>query len=170
MARVGLDQFVIVNANVDHPLSVIPLVHMLLTTIGAPYTVNGQRLIVATSIGIATAPNDGDTPERVMKNADLALHASKKNGRGVFSFFEPEMQIAADAKARMAADMRDALASDQFEVHYLPWVNCETGRIAGSEALVRWRSSEPGAYRSQRVHPYRRGVRLDRRCRRLGVA
>jgi diguanylate cyclase (GGDEF)-like protein len=144
VARVGLDQFVIVNANVDHPLSVIPLVHMLLTTIGAPYTVNGQRLIVATSIGIATAPNDGDTPERVLKNADLALHASKKNGRGVFSFFEPEMQIAADAKARMAADMRDALASEQFEVHYLPWVNCETGRIAGSEALVRWRHPSLG--------------------------
>lgn len=139
VARVGTDQFVIVKANVDQPLSVIPLVHMLLTTIGAPYTIQGQRLIVATSIGIATAPNDGETPERLMKNADLALHASKKNGRGVFSFFEPEMQVAADAKARMAAEMRDALAGDQFEVHYLPWINCETGRIAGCEALVRWR-------------------------------
>ncbi len=144
VARVGLDQFVIVNADVDHPLSVIPLVQMLLTTVGAPYSVNGQRLIVATSIGIATAPNDGDTPERLMKNADLALHASKKNGRAVFSFFEPEMQVAADAKARMATDMRDALAGEQFEVHYLPWVNCETGRIAGCEALVRWRHPSLG--------------------------
>jgi diguanylate cyclase (GGDEF)-like protein len=144
VARVGPDQFVIVNANVDHPHSVIPLVHMLLTTVGAPYSVNGQRLIVATSIGIATAPNDGDTPDRLMKNADLALHASKKNGRGVFSFFEPELQVAADGKARMAAEMRDALAGDQFEVHYLPWINCETGRIAGCEALARWRHPSLG--------------------------
>lgn len=144
VARVGPDQFVIVHADFDHSLSVIPLVHMLLTTVGAPYSVNGQRLVVATSIGIANAPNDGDTPERVTKNADLALHASKTNGRGVFSFFEPEMQVAADAKTRMAAEMRDALAGDQFEVHYLPWVNCETGRIAGCEALVRWRHPSLG--------------------------
>lgn len=144
VARVGSDKFIIVNADADHPLSAIPLVNTLLNTVGAAYTVNGQRLVVGTSIGIAAAPSDGDTPERIVKNANLALQRAKADGRGVYSFFEPEMQVAADAKARMATEMRDALASDQFEVHYLPWINCESGRIAGCEALVRWRHPTMG--------------------------
>jgi diguanylate cyclase (GGDEF)-like protein len=144
VARVGTDKFLIVNAGIDHPLSAIPLINTLLNTVGAAYSVNGQRLVVATSIGIAAAPNDGDTPERLVMNADLALLSAKTNGRGVYCFFEPEMQVAADAKARMAAEMRDALAGDQFEVHYLPWINCESGRIAGCEALVRWRHPDLG--------------------------
>lgn len=144
VARIGTDTFVIVHAGVDHPLNAIPLIHTLLNTVGAAYTVNGQRLVVATSIGIAAAPNDGDTAERLVKNADLALHRAKTDGRGVYRFFEPEMQVAADAKARMATEMRDALASEQFEVHYLPWINCETGRVAGCEALVRWRHPSLG--------------------------
>ena len=144
VARVGTETFVIVHADVDHPLNAIPLIHTLLNTVGAAYNVNGQRLVVATSIGIAAAPNDGDTPERLVKNADLALHRAKTDGRGVYRFFEPEMQVAADAKARMATEMRDALTGDQFEVHYLPWINCETGRVAGCEALVRWRHPSLG--------------------------
>jgi diguanylate cyclase (GGDEF)-like protein len=144
VARVGGDEFVIVYTGIDEPLSVIPLVHRLLGTISAPCEVNGQHLVAGTSIGIAIAPNDGTTPDEILRHADLALYRAKSDGRGAYRFFEPEMQAAADAKARLEAEMRTALEKEEFEVHYLPWIDCATDRIGGCEALVRWQHPTRG--------------------------
>lgn len=144
VARLGGDEFVIIQSGLDHPLGAIPLVHRILSAISAPFELNGQRLSIGTSIGIAVAPTDGTTPSQVLRSADLALYWAKSDGRGAYHFFEPEMQAAADDRRQMEGELRQALQRDEFELHYLPWINRASGRIAGCEALVRWRHPTRG--------------------------
>ena len=144
VARLGGDEFVIIQSGLDHPLGAIPLVHRILSAICAPFELNGQRLSIGTSIGIAVAPSDGTTPQQILRSADLALYRAKSDGRGAYHFFEPEMQVAADDRRQMEVELREALQRDEFELNYLPWINCASGRIAGCEALVRWRHPTRG--------------------------
>jgi diguanylate cyclase (GGDEF)-like protein len=144
VARLGGDEFVIIQTGLDHPLGAIPLVHRILSAISAPFELNGQRLSIGTSIGIAVAPTDGATPRQILRSADLALYGAKSDGRGAYRFFEPEMQAAADDRRRMEAELREALQRDELELHYLPWINCASGRAGGCEALVRWRHPTRG--------------------------
>jgi diguanylate cyclase (GGDEF)-like protein len=144
VARLGGDEFVIIQSGLDHPLGAIPLVHRILSAISAPFELNGQRLSIGTSIGIAVAPTDGATPRQILRSADLALYGAKRDGRGAYRFFEPEMQAAADDRRRMEAELREALQRDELELHYLPWINCASGRAGGCEALVRWRHPTRG--------------------------
>jgi diguanylate cyclase (GGDEF)-like protein len=139
VARIGGDEFVIVTGEVDHPMTAIPMMHRLLSAIGVPYDINGQRVVASASIGLAVATPDCMAPDEVLKRADLALQRAKSDGRGMYCFFEPELQEVADKRTRLEIELRQALKREEFEVHYLPWINCQSGRIAGCEALARWR-------------------------------
>ena len=107
--------------------------------VGAPYAIQGHQLNIGVSIGIAFAPNDGEDPDQLLKNADMALYRAKEDGRGTYRFFEPGMDARAQARRLLEIDLRAALTRDEFEVHYQPIHELKTDQITAFEALVRWK-------------------------------
>ena len=107
--------------------------------VGAPYAIHGHQLNIGVSIGIAFAPNDGEDPDQLLKNADMALYRAKEDGRGTYRFFEPGMDARAQARRLLEIDLRAALTRDEFEVYYQPIHDLKTDQITAFEALIRWK-------------------------------
>jgi predicted signal transduction protein with EAL and GGDEF domain len=101
-------------------------------------TWGGHQVLVGTSIGIALVPTDGEDPDQILKNADMALYRAKADGRARFRFFTPDMDARAQARRTLEIDLRQALVAGEFELFYQPLVNLKTGLITGFEALMRW--------------------------------
>jgi predicted signal transduction protein with EAL and GGDEF domain len=117
----------------------------------APYELNGQQVVAGASIGIAVSPGDGSEADQLIKNADLALHRAKSEGRATYRFFEAEMDAEMQVRCQLQADLRNALANGEFDLHYQPVVNLARNEICGLEALLRWHhpvrgSIPPGAF------------------------
>jgi diguanylate cyclase (GGDEF)-like protein len=143
-SRLGGDEFaIIMSAGVD-PVAVTALASRIIESLGAPYTVAGHKVVIGTSIGIAFAPEDGTTPDELLKNADLALYRAKSDGRGVYRFFEPGMDARVQARRVMELDLRKALENGEFELFYQPLINLAAREITAFEALLRWRHPERG--------------------------
>jgi predicted signal transduction protein with EAL and GGDEF domain len=116
----------------------------VLDTIGEPYDLDGHHVCVGASVGIAIAPGDGADADRLLKNADMALYRAKSDGRSTFCFFEAEMDARAQARRRLEVDLRKALATGEFQLHYQPLVELTSGAITGFEALLRWPHASRG--------------------------
>jgi diguanylate cyclase (GGDEF)-like protein len=144
IARLGGDEFVILQSPIRSPEDASALAGRVVETFGAAYDVDGHEVVIGASIGIALAPNDGTDGDLLLKNADMALYRAKSDGRGAWRFFEPEMDARARARRKLELDLRSALASDAFVLHYQPLVNLQTRRIRTCEALLRWPHAERG--------------------------
>lgn len=138
IARLGSDEFAIVQADVARPEEVAMLARRLIAAISEPYLFDGHTIISGASIGIAIAPGDGDDAEKLLKNADMALSRAKSEGLGSFSFFESEMDARAQSPRRIEIDLRAAIENNVLQPHYQPLVDLKSGLITGFEALVRW--------------------------------
>jgi diguanylate cyclase (GGDEF)-like protein len=143
-ARIGGDEFAIVQTGINSPANAAVLARRLRETICAPYNLNGHAAIIDTSIGIALAPGDGTTPDDIMKNADMALYRAKGDGRGVYRFFEPEMDAVMQRRRSLELAMRNALQSGEFELYYQPVINVSDNTVSSCEALIRWHHPERG--------------------------
>jgi diguanylate cyclase (GGDEF)-like protein len=140
LARLGGDEFAILQGGErDQRDAAIMLAARIIEVIARPFELDGRKVIVGTSIGIALAPQDGVDPDELLKKADLALYRTKSEGRNGFNFFNPEMTAEADARHRLENELREALAREQFELHYQTVVDVATREPRGAEALVRWR-------------------------------
>ncbi len=139
VARVGGDEFVVLQANVGVPRDVVPLAKRILHAMSLPCEINDSRVVIGASIGIALAPSDGECADALLRHADLALYRSKSNGRNDLCFFNSEIGQSATKRAKLEFELREALARDQFELWYQPWIYIESERISGCEALLRWR-------------------------------
>jgi diguanylate cyclase (GGDEF)-like protein len=145
IARMGGDEFVIVQAPIADPAEATTLAQQIIAWISEPYDIDdGQQALVGTSIGIAVSPGDGDAPDKLLRNADLALYRAKGDGRGTFRFFEPAMNEQMQGRRVMELDLRKALPAGEFELYYQPVVNLESNEISGFEALIRWNHPEKG--------------------------
>jgi predicted signal transduction protein with EAL and GGDEF domain len=144
IARLGGDEFAIVQDAVEQPQNATALAIRLIELLSAPYDLDGHRLIIGATVGIAIAPNDGADAEQLLKNADLALYRAKADGRGTHRFFEPDMDARMQARHRLELDLRNAIVAREFEVHYQPLVNLRKGEVSGFEALLRWRHPTKG--------------------------
>jgi diguanylate cyclase (GGDEF)-like protein/PAS domain S-box-containing protein len=109
-----------------------------------PWWVDEHRVDVRASIGVAVAPADGDTAEDLLKASDMALYAAKGVSRRTLRFFNRDMDRQAQHKLTLLGDMKDGLRRGEFRVVYQPQVDLASGRLAGFEALVRWRHEERG--------------------------
>jgi diguanylate cyclase (GGDEF)-like protein len=144
VARLGGDEFAILQGNVTELAETTSLMARLIEVTSAPFELDGHQVVVGVSIGVALAPADGDDPDQLLKNADMALYRAKADGRGTYRFFEPEMDARMQARRALELDLRAAIATGQFELHYQPLVNLETETIVGFEALIRWNHPERG--------------------------
>ncbi|WP_457107908.1 putative bifunctional diguanylate cyclase/phosphodiesterase [Methylobacterium sp. P5_C11] len=144
VARIGGDEFVILQTGIRDAAGTQALARRVVDLIGRTYMVEGHLLTIGASVGVALAPEDGADADRLLKNADLALYRAKLDGRGTYRFFEPEMDARMQARRKLELDMRQALARREFQLHYQPQLQLATGRLIGCEALIRWRHPERG--------------------------
>jgi diguanylate cyclase (GGDEF)-like protein len=144
MARIGGDEFAVVQTDVSRPEQCSQLASRIVELVSRPYDIDGRHIVIGTSIGIAIAPNDGANPDLLLKNADMALYLAKGDGRGTHRFFEREMDKRLQTRRALELDLRKAIANGEFEVYYQPILYLQTGKVSGFEALVRWNHPERG--------------------------
>ena len=145
LARLGGDEFAIVQdrENGQHN-STFALADRITEIISKPFNIEGNEVNIATSIGIALAPEHATSSESLMKMADLALYRAKAGGRNRYRVFDPEMSMAASARHELEGELRRAIQKDELELHYQPIVDTKTLSVCGAEALIRWRHPTKG--------------------------
>jgi diguanylate cyclase (GGDEF)-like protein len=144
VARIGGDEFAIIQTNIENPSEAAMLARLICDTVKAPYDLNGHVVIADTSIGIAIAPNDGLDVDQLLKNADMALYGAKADGRGAYRFFEADMDARVKSRRSMELALRRALEIGEFELHYQPILDLDQDCVTCCEALLRWRHPERG--------------------------
>jgi diguanylate cyclase (GGDEF)-like protein len=144
IARLGGDQFAILQSAPRQPEAAMALADKLLELIGRPCLIDARRLVVSASIGVVVADAEREDVDSLVKSADLAMGRAKADGVGAYRVFDPAMDAAAQEALRLKADMRKALANGDFELHYQPIVATRSGQVIGCEALLRWKHEERG--------------------------
>src|SRR5450631_1416904 len=144
IARMGGDEFVIVQASIAEPADATALAQRIIKLMSEPFDIDGHQAVIGASVGIAVGPGDGSSADKLLRNADLALYRAKGDGRGTFRFFEPAMDLQMQSRRIMEQDLRKALPAGQFELYYQPVVNLASNEISGFEALIRWNHPERG--------------------------
>jgi diguanylate cyclase (GGDEF)-like protein len=137
VARLGGDEFVVVQSGVRAKQDAADFARRIATVISAPMTFREQQMQAYSTIGIALAPADGATPERLLKSADLALYDGKSHGRNRIRFFLPEMDAAMQERVRIEKILRNALDRDGLEIYYQPIFEKHGDALIGFEALAR---------------------------------
>ena len=154
LARLGGDEFAIIQeGGPNQHEGAIALALRIINAIARPFDLDGHPASIGTSIGIVLAPEHGLEPEELLKKADLALYAVKAEGRNDFRLFQPEMLEASQTQQSAESELRDAIAQDQFELHYQPVIDVKTRTLCGVEALVRWRHPTRGLIGPDRFIP-----------------
>jgi diguanylate cyclase (GGDEF)-like protein len=145
VARLGGDEFVLIQQNAIGA-DISNLAQRLVDALHEPFEIGAHQLVIGVSIGIASTADVGEpeTPDTLLKNADLALYRAKGDGRGTYRFFEAEMDARLQARRRLELDLQTALEQEQFEILYQPLVDTSRGRVSGFEALLRWHHHERG--------------------------
>ena len=141
VARWGGDEFVILHHHAPGQLETHDLAKRIIEEINRAVVIDGSEVIVGASIGSASAPEDGLSPDALLSKADIALYAAKADGRRVWRAFEQEMDAKIQIRRLIELELRGAVATDAIEVYFQPIVSVSTRRIVGFEALARWRSA-----------------------------
>ncbi|BCY13579.1 bifunctional diguanylate cyclase/phosphodiesterase [Actinoplanes sp. L3-i22] len=142
VARLGGDEFTLLLPGVGMD-EAEELLRGLLATVQRPMMLGGREMAPRISAGV-TLSRPEDSPEELLRRADVAMYAAKNAGGGRWTWFDPIMDSRADTDARLGADLRQAIARDELFLVYQPIVELPTGRLAGLETLVRWRHPEHG--------------------------
>jgi diguanylate cyclase (GGDEF)-like protein len=144
VARIGGDEFIVVLPGETDRQQVADIATRIIKAVGGKHEIFGAHFHMAASIGIAIYPVDGDTGEEIIKNADNAMYAAKKEGKSCWRFYTEVMQTEAYEKMRLTNSLRYALDHGEFSLHYQPQLLVATGKVVGVEALLRWNSAEYG--------------------------
>ncbi|MEF9899679.1 MAG: PAS domain S-box protein [Pseudomonas sp.] len=149
VARLGGDEFVVLLSGLEGSRDEVTdkvreLADTLRELLAEPMFLDGQRLQVTPSIGVALIPDHGSTPADLLKRADIALYRAKDSGRNTTQLFHASMQKAASERLRMESDLRLALARGELTLHFQPQVDARDNRIVGAEVLLRWHHPQLG--------------------------
>ena len=147
VARLGGDEFAVLLDTGQMPQAAEVVARRIASALFDPIEIGGENITVRASIGIALGQPPVDQPGGLMRDADLAMYMAKRNGKGRFEMFRPEMHEEAVRRLETAADLRRGIADSQFEVYYQPIIDTRNATIIGAEALVRWHHPTRGLVR-----------------------
>lgn len=143
MARIRENEFAIIKDKMVSPSQLATFLENIIKVCTQPYQVKQKTITLSISAGITMYPNDGLTPEVLARNAQLAVNRTSET-KSAFEFFQRGMDEQIQIKREMVADLHDAIAQNQLEVHYQPQIDMKTFEIIGCEALVRWKHPTKG--------------------------
>jgi len=138
VARLGGDEFAVILTNLDDLEGASRVAESIIAGINDPFGLDEHEVRTSTSIGITLYPDDASDADQLLKNADLAMFRSKAEGRNNYHFYVAQMDAEVRARKIIEHDLRQALGTDQLELHYQPLIEMTTRRIVGCEALLRW--------------------------------
>ncbi|WP_085629439.1 bifunctional diguanylate cyclase/phosphodiesterase [Pseudomonas sp. R16(2017)] len=136
--RYGSDEFVVILSDINHPQQTRGIAEKLLAAIRSPHTLAGHDLTVTACLGISIYPDDGGEAIELIKKAETAMRNVKDNGPDSIGFFIEAMNQSARERQSIESGIRQALARQEFELHYQPKVELDSGKVIGAEALIRW--------------------------------
>ena len=139
LARLGGDEFAVVQMGLREPEDAGLLARRLVAKLREPFVLDGQRVAIGVSVGVAVAPRDGSQAQDLLKAADLALYEAKAQPNRGWRYFEPKMNAQAKARYELESDLRRALEAREFELYYQPMLDAPDFRVIKFEALIRWR-------------------------------
>ena len=137
--RWGGDEFVVCIEDFDEPRNAAAAAQKLVLVLSEKYNVHGSEVYATPSIGIAIYPGSGETAERLIKAADLAMYQAKNRGGGRFQYYSKSLNTKLEQRDELELGLRHALVRGEFVLHYQPRIDVGTGRLIGLEALLRWR-------------------------------
>ncbi|MBB2496519.1 putative bifunctional diguanylate cyclase/phosphodiesterase [Aquipseudomonas ullengensis] len=144
VSRQGGDEFLMTLADVDDPAAVSAVAAQVQEKLAQPFALKGMQIVTSISIGIALFPEDGDDFETLLMHADMAMYQAKAAGRNGFCFFDAQMNADTHERLGLELDLRQALAREEFVLHYQPIVDIRSGRLLATEALIRWQHPQLG--------------------------
>jgi predicted signal transduction protein with EAL and GGDEF domain/DNA-binding response OmpR family regulator len=142
VSRFGGDEFVILLTDLARWDHVVTVVRRVYESLQKPFLVEDQEVFATVSVGISLFPEDGTDPERLLKNADLAMNHAKEKGRNTWQFYNISMNDSSNQRLTLETNLRKAIAREEFVPYYQPQVDARTGRIVGAEVLIRWRRAD----------------------------
>lgn len=144
VARMGGDEFIAVLSDVDNPDHAVQIARRLIELLRQPALIDGQELVVTTSIGISIYPDDSDEAVLLLKNADIAMYRAKDTGRNSFQLYAPAMNARSLEHLALESALHRALERSEFELHYQPLLDAGSARVMAAEALLRWHHPDLG--------------------------
>ena len=153
VARLGGDEFVIVLEDFDSEHMAALVARKILARVQENFTLSGQEIAITASVGISLYPDDGETADGLIKNADAAMYHAKSVGRNNYQFYTRELNEQTLERLQLESRLRRALTGNEFRLYYQPQVRCDDGEIIGIEALIRWNHPELGVISPVRFIP-----------------
>ena len=144
VSRQGGDEFTIVLSGMRQIAKIADIADGILQKLSQPINLSGHQVVIGTSIGIAVYPNDAESYDELLRNADMAMYHAKEEGKNNFQFFMPAMNKQAHNRLLLENKLRNAIEQNHFQLFYQPQMDLKTGDIIGTEALIRWFDPEQG--------------------------
>ncbi|MEJ2620101.1 MAG: EAL domain-containing protein, partial [Candidatus Thiodiazotropha sp.] len=153
LARLGGDEFTFISEGLAKPQHAAIIAQQIIQSLELPFEMNSHQFFLTASIGISVDPQDGRTADTLLRNADAAMYKAKDEGKNTFQYYTADMTEQAFERIFLESSLRRALAEDQLAVYYQPQYDTASGRLIGTEALVRWLHPEMGMVSPSRFIP-----------------
>ena len=144
LARLGGDEFIILLNDISNAKFAGVVAEKILAACSQVVRVDSHEFYITASIGVCIFPNDGQSLEDLMKNADMAMYKAKRSGGDIYQYYTQEMNIAAHEYIKLESELRKAIQNNEFVLHYQPQLNLKDGTIRHVEALIRWEHPKLG--------------------------
>jgi EAL domain-containing protein (putative c-di-GMP-specific phosphodiesterase class I) len=143
VARIGGDEFAIILRNLSTVRKVQKVARRIFDSIAQPFSLSSHRISISVNVGIAPCDVEYDTPEEILRDADIAMHFAKEKNTGV-EVFTKELRVRFLERVQLENDLRSAIDRNELSMHYQPLVDIQDGSLFGFEALLRWQHAEFG--------------------------
>jgi len=161
VARLGGDEFVLLLEDVEDRRDAVRVADRILSSLVGPIVIDDERFVIDASIGITVSDGvESRSPTELLRDADIAMYAAKRGGKGRYAVFEAHMHDEVRAHTGLVRDLRDAVAQGQLRLLYQPQIAVASGRMTGVEALVRWEHPERGLLTPDRFIPAAEATRM----------